>query len=296
MVNKKQLLSVGAFVVLPILVGAANSSRAPGSIFQLDTLRAIAVPVSKEIAAEIRDKVELDMARLKRSVRYRGLVPILVLNDGKEVALAPVSVITKASPALRSKSEFESESIRQLAPFFKLKGASPVESTEGAVSAAVTSIAAADVADHRSCQTPIRDQGSRGSCTAFASTAAIEGFESCHKQRTVELSEEHAYHIFMKENGCTCPGDCGATTYKTADYLTKNRICLASQLPYNSSVVGLPADDRKHVPAACSSASQYGFKPEGTQPILGIAYLPNAQPPTDQNANTWNRSSTAVMT
>ncbi len=200
--------------------------------------------------------------------------------DGKEIALAPVSDITKARRNVRTQAEGLLDELRVLSPFFKHETNARTNSdNEG--TAAISGIAAKDSVDHRSCQTPILDQGERGTCTAFAATAALEAFESCRNHKVVQLSEEDAYHIYMKATNCTCGRDCGATTYKTAEYLTNNRICTAAQMPYTPKIGALPADDNKHVTSACSTGNRYGFMVTGTQIVLGTDY----GGPQDQNAN-----------
>jgi hypothetical protein len=283
--HRELLPAIGLVLSLVLAPASAqNSSPTSGIVFQWGPLRALRVPVSHGSLAEIQGKAEIDVALLRRSVKYRGVVPILVLKDGKRIQLAPVSIVTKPGPKLRAQALSILENLRSLSPFIQHQLVSPNPDNEGAGAPAVAGIVASDTVDHRSCQTPIRDQGEqRGTCTAFATTAAIEAFESCRNHRIVELSEEHAYHVFMQSTNCTCKRDCGATTYKTATYLTQHFVCTAAQLPYTPDIASLPENDATHVPAICSSASRYGFTAQGTQPILGTAYLPN--PPSDLNAN-----------
>jgi hypothetical protein len=257
----------------------AQTQQLSGMIFQFGSVRALTVPVAPEVQAAVATKAELDVTELARMVAYRGRTPVLTLKDGKRVALAPLSNVRKVSPQLRSEAKVLLKGIEVFAPYFRHAFR---ESDSGSPAlSSVVNLAAKPSVDHRSCQTPIRDQGSRGTCTAFASVAAIEAFESCQKHQSVQLSEEHAYHIFMHTIACTCPEDCGIATYKAAQYLVQGRICSAAQMPYTADTKKLPSDDSNHVPMACLTDSKYGFTDAGTKVILGTAY----GGPTDQNAN-----------
>lgn len=66
--------------------------------------------------------------------------------------------------------------------------------------------------DHFKNQTPVRNQGERGTCVAFAACAELEAILKARKNdpaNAPDLCENLAYYWFMKEEGsapCLDPG------------------------------------------------------------------------------------------
>jgi C1A family cysteine protease len=101
-------------------------------------------------------------------------------------------------------------------------------------------------------QTAIKDQGDRGTCTAFASVGALEA-RGKREGRVRNLSENHAFQIFMIESSSTCTVNGGFTTWKTGPILTDRGICSESLMPYTSS--SCPTS----IPVACNTAANTKF-------------------------------------
>jgi hypothetical protein len=84
---------------------------------------------------------------------------------------------------------------------------------------------AADQVDHRPGQSPIRNQGQRGTCVAFASCAELEALaRKTDPTLPADLSENLAYYWYMQEEGSRPCLDPGLATYKAAGYLQKHLV------------------------------------------------------------------------
>jgi C1A family cysteine protease len=81
-----------------------------------------------------------------------------------------------------------------------------------------------DEVDHRSTQTSIKDQGDRGTCVCFASLANLEAIVKAQSDEELDLSEQYANWLFMKQQG---RGQCddGLRTTLAARYLSAYGIC-----------------------------------------------------------------------
>ena len=103
----------------------------------------------------------------------------------------------------------------------------------------------ANTVDHSPQQTAIRDQGQRGTCTAFATCAALEALlvRRGTNAAQMDLSENLAYYWFMKEVGSTPCIDSGISTVDAPRYLRSHFVCNESNWSYVST---LPATLRQH--------------------------------------------------
>ena len=109
-----------------------------------------------------------------------------------------------------------------------------------------------DTLSHVARQTGIKNQGGRGTCVAHAAVAGIESWYKWKNDVTRDLSEQHAFEIFMaKEGKKSCWND-GLQTWRAAEYLTTDRAC--SNWAYTPA---LPACDVT-VPATCTSTATNG--------------------------------------
>jgi Cysteine protease len=87
------------------------------------------------------------------------------------------------------------------------------------------------VVDHRANQTPVKKQGDRATCVAFAAMAQIEAVIKANEQQDVDLSEQYAYWLFMNIDGRDQCNDMLLTT-DVATYLTDHGICEEALCPY----------------------------------------------------------------
>jgi len=204
------------------------------------TLRTIAIPAAQK--PSLAGKRLYDPARLASALTYVGAIPRLTVKPGRVVNLEPVTAeptvpvgaITALAPALVQKLD-RFKSRLKVINFGK-------------------PLLTATVVDHTAKQTPIRDQGGRGTCVAHAAVAALEAL---YKRAGVtrNLSENHAYNVFMSAEGSSCMADPGLQTWKAAGYLTSNRICEEAESPYVNST----GNSCQTIPAACAANRTHGY-------------------------------------
>jgi len=254
--------------VLALLLVAQVPTTSQERVHQLGKIKVLTIKVPPEVAKTISSKKALNLELLQSSITYRQSTPLLKLRDGKQVALLPVEVEPMPSPRERERAKMQ---IAQLAPYKQYIQHATLDPR------IVVRLIGSTI-DHRCCQTAIRDQLDRNTCTAFASVAGIEAFERRNKNRDLDLSEQHTYHITMVDTSSTCRQDPGAYTYMLAQYLTNSKNSTETQFPY-TDWLSLPTNDSTHVPAACSNVGTYGFT--DTQVVLGTDW----GGPADQNAN-----------
>jgi len=245
---------------------------------QLGNLKAIQMEAPAAVKLALPQKKAMNLQHLQSVMSYRGLIPMMQLKGGKQIALMPVEEQPVTTVAVSpTKMQIRNPGIIVKEPVTKVNpGIAGSRIPSSVIQRMITSLS-----DHRSCQTAIRDQGDRGTCTAFASVAAIEAFEKCKKGVSVDLSENDAYHVSMQNESKICKTDLGTATYMTAQYLTTGRICEETQMPY-TMLGGVPVNDGSHVPAGCQSGARFGFT--DTQLVMGTNFggpaVDNANNPT----------------
>lgn len=88
--------------------------------------------------------------------------------------------------------------------------------------------------DHTARQSPVENQGSRGTCTAFATCGGMEAklVPMPHPIHRIILSENLCYYWFMKEVGSTPCDDVGIRTVDAPKYLKHHLVCEDKFWPY----------------------------------------------------------------
>ncbi|MGP0065727.1 MAG: C1 family peptidase, partial [Isosphaeraceae bacterium] len=154
-------------------------------------------PGQLETFVEQFGRLKNDMPTFQiRPERYYVLIPLNELERQPAVGPAPQDR-PKATPAPRPAPQEEKAG----------KGANPAE------------------IDGRGRQSPVRDQGHRGTCVAFAACAELEALLlKSHPGRPIDLSENMAYYCFMKEEESTPCADPGLATFRAAGYLKKHLV------------------------------------------------------------------------
>ncbi|HYQ55758.1 MAG TPA: C1 family peptidase [Draconibacterium sp.] len=117
------------------------------------------------------------------------------------------------------------------------------------------------VIDHRSEQSPVKNQYSRGTCVAHASCGVLEAFDHIPE----DLSEQYLHYKFNEFIGRPQNADQGLKTTDSAKYLARNdgKICLESEWPYLSTQaqVNSLVSAGNYGPSAEASGNQtYGVK------------------------------------
>lgn len=107
--------------------------------------------------------------------------------------------------------------------------------------------------DHRSKQTPVKDQGSRGTCVCFASMA---GLEVAYGSTTLDLSENYSNYLYQKAEGHGCKS-AGLATHMSADYLSANGVCQDTLCPYQFSFPGFCNNGGSPAPSQRTNAQSH---------------------------------------
>jgi hypothetical protein len=113
---------------------------------------------------------------------------------------------------------------------------------------AVVPPAAADpVADHRSAQSPVKDQGYRSTCSSFATVAGLESVVQRRLLVVSDLSENHNFNAGLAIVGSSCVGAKGVATWAAVDGALKG-VCAESKFAYPLGCIETP-------PACAGSAT-----------------------------------------
>lgn len=217
------------------------------------TLRSIAPPSDLKASLASKKKKVIQPSAVGQFVSYRGKTPFLRVPSGQfQLEPADLPGPTTQEIVAQPLPQAIQQKYGSYIGGFKF-GKAPLD----------LKLAPPPKNDHRGNQSPIRNQQSRGTCVAHAAIAAIE---AAYKKRgdTVDLSENHAYNTFMPYVQSNCFADQGVPTWKSAAWLSDNRICTESESPYvpdegtgNCAVVQL----------ACQNNRRHGFT--STFPLFG---------------------------
>ena len=100
----------------------------------------------------------------------------------------------------------------------------PVGPGTASAPAGLTTTGTPAVVDHTPDQTPVKDQGDRPTCVAFALLAALEALVKRRQRVDTSLSEQFAHWLFMSSQGQTqCSA--GIFTVQAAVYLHQAGVC-----------------------------------------------------------------------
>lgn len=122
-----------------------------------------------------------------------------------------------------------------------------------------------DMIDHRQFQTPVKDQLDRGTCVCFASLANIESVIKRSENREIDLSEQYANWLFMKEEGKNHCND-GLVTTLSARYLSNNGVCEESYYSY---------EDRDTVNTHCMDIPPSNVQQKATYGVGNFVLIDN---------------------
>lgn len=216
-----------------------NTTAQPRALLPASQIKLQPVTVSPDLKKAIASKPKFDQALLAQRISYVGNTPVLKIKNGKQFQLQPLNeppppttLQIKALPQVLSPYKAHVE-----APF--VIGKRVIKLPDLSVS-------------NMAHQTPVKDQGPRGTCTAFA---AVGGLEARGKRQGVtrDLSENHAFQLFMSESGQTCTMGGGFVTWQTGPILTERGVCQEPLMPYTSNAC--PSS----IPVACQSGGNARF-------------------------------------
>ncbi|MBS2013144.1 MAG: C1 family peptidase [Deltaproteobacteria bacterium] len=202
-------------------------------------------------------------AELGKALSYRGNTPLLEISPGKRVSLERADLPGPTVAEIMAAKQPLPPAMRKYEAYMNnWKGG--FGGKPGGQSAVPGDAPTIPANDHRPLQSPIRDQALRNTCTAHAAVAAIEARARKKGMTSPDFSENHAFNIFSILNMTSCGQDEGVPTWKTAAWLTSNRICTESESPY---VPNVDTGNCQTIPTACRNNMRYGFT--STFPLYG---------------------------
>ena len=220
------------------------------------------ITVAPSLAQALKNKRTFDASKVPLS--HRGATPVLKVKSGRSYQLLPNN---DPLPARLATTPVAPAEIEKLRPTFARwrPGVRP-------------SFEFSDTpTNHIPTQTPIKDQGPRGTCVAFSNMAGMEAFVKRHQNRTIDLSENHAFELFMQVGNGVCDPDKGVGL-KSMLTLQTHGVCAESLFPYTNACPG-------SVPSACANSNDR----------LRITGLFPLSFPDDPLANVFSADNTAVL-
>lgn len=259
MIRRRSVLTgtvLFAAAVVLTLGGAAVAQKAPAKAPV--ALKVKPVVAGAKLQKAIAGKKPYAEAKVKAALGYtaKGFPQLTLAKSKRKVLLERVDV-TEPTPdkALLTAAAVLDPQLKAYQPHVT----SPYLSYERPLKILLVP----DSVSHVDRQTTIKNQGARGTCVAFAAMAGIESWYKWKNAATRDLSEQHAFEIFMAKEGKKSCWDDGLQTWKAAGYLTTDRVC--SNWAYTTT---LPACDVT-VPATCSSSATHGHT--STQVLFATA-------------------------
>ena len=226
---------------------ASSTSRAQVPIvppnLQLKLAPTLNIQVSPQLKTHLlATKLKVAPAVLDKQFFLKANIPFIKLANGEEKALIPLALMEGGQSASTDKLPAEVEELR---PYITDKnGIFQVRKTPFKFG----KLLLLTRVDHRAQMSPIKDQGSRGTCVAHAANAALEAFPSIPN----DLSEQYSYDLFMRKESRQPCDDGGLKTTNSAIYLADGTVA-ESAWAYSSSVP--PCNTT--VPASATSAPKY---------------------------------------
>jgi hypothetical protein len=145
----------------------------------------------------------------------------------------------------------------RLVPLMPLGASAPpagAPATAAAPAGLTTTTTTRNAVDHTLEQTPVKDQGDRPTCVAFALLAALEALVKRRQRVDTSLSEQYAHWLFMSSQGQSqCSA--GISTVQAAVYLHQAGVCTRAYSPYQTEA---------QVMAACSAGPSAAARQHAT--------------------------------
>jgi hypothetical protein len=119
--------------------------------------------------------------------------------------------------------------------------------------------------DMRDCMGPVRNQGARGTCVAFATCAVLECLERRRTQVEVDLSEQFCYWECKQHDGIP---DRGGTYIAVAmPQAESDGVCLEGIWPYDANQI--PGNEAQGPPPPGSAADAAAHRPASVELLDG---------------------------
>lgn len=209
---------------------------------RLDTMKLVRVVprISPQLRTYlIAQKPVISEAVLEKSFALRNGVTFFKLADGTERPLMePMEVTEQASPPVPAELSAAKSYIFAQTNFTTTRLSELKFGNRFVLSL---------IRDHRASMSPIRDQGGRGTCTAFAFCGAFEAFPNVG-----DLSEQYLFHEGQRKAGQPFSTTKGLLPKWAAEVGTEG-IPTEDKMPYTASYP--PANET--IPQAAISAAKY---------------------------------------
>ena len=224
------LSTVRRLLLASILASATLFHAAPAA-----TAPTVSAPVKARFA---KTKKRADPTRIGAIFGGASAKPLLRMKDGKTFPLESPGSITlgpgSAPPELQRYQAYY--------------GAV----SDNPLSERPTALAVAARVDHSARQTPVKNQGSRGTCGAFGLVAGMESYLRWKASIEADISEEHFFKLLKDSVNKSCNSD-GTTAQGMQSQMTGKKICSEELLPY-------AAPSSCTIPAACAAAAAFSLE------------------------------------
>jgi hypothetical protein len=117
--------------------------------------------------------------------------------------------------------------------------------------------------DHRDCMGPLRNQGNRGTCVAFATCAVLECLERRRTRKQIDLSEQFCYCNCKQHDGI--PDEEGTFLEVAMPLAEREGICLESVWPYNPDPI--PGNESQGPPPDGAVNDALGHKAQSVEQL-----------------------------
>jgi C1A family cysteine protease len=271
-VAKRHLrVALGAVSILtPLLLITSVKAQQPliRPDLQIRNLPKLQLQLQPELVSKLQaSKLRVSAVELDKSFLVKNNRTFIKLANGEEKQLLPLSFMEKAPSVSTSNLP---EEVSDAAPYIKSARISDVARTS--IFKINPKLTIPLGVDNRSKMTPVKDQGPRGTCVAFASNAALEIWSSIPD----DLSEQYSNDLFMrKENRPACED--GIVTTDAASYLIDGTVTedkwgyTMSDPACNTTVPNAAATATKYKIAESQLISDGG--PTGAASIKNPRYL-----------------------
>ncbi|GAB2500787.1 C1 family peptidase [Algoriphagus taiwanensis] len=194
--------------------------------------------------------LDLDPASFKLSTRFEFREISLISPDDFDY-------VPKLSAADKKSAEPIDEELQAFKSYYAVDSGllNPVSIVADALIANMP-----EVVDHRVNQSPVKDQGGRGTCVSHACMAVLEAFPHISDN----LSEQYTHYKFNEFLNRPHNQDNGLKTTDGAPFLARSngRVCLESQWPYISSqttINNMVANNTYGPPQAAVNNQSFGI-------------------------------------
>lgn len=215
------------------------------------------VTVAPALNATFANKKKYDASKLQNLARVDA-GGVLLKQHGREYRLLaenkPMRALTRPVSAMPQHLTKDADSIAKW-------------KSGGALSLVID----VPTVDHRAGESPVKDQGQRGTCSAFATVAALEPLTKRKTDRFGNFSENDAFNGAEQLLRMECTQGGGIPTWAAVEVAMTNGLCPEIYFPYTSSCAA------PGIPSSCVTAPHAKLTSvyQMTTPAYSIPSVPN---------------------